>query len=571
MKFSKLLKLPNLTFYLPLLAASTAAMSGVLLAQASVLAAETNIVANLNYEQVSQETAIASGINVSVNPGRIAVIDFSATDEAISYIALGDASRVVYNTDFPIQSGTAQTIFLLPIEELDFPGATTTRITNLVAKTVDASGVSRVYNFQIEHSNSVANLGIKITPQTRNAMADVDRQVIKVSYGRAANLDDVARGLTLAIERGFTTADDPVVGKVKHFIALARNGELSVVESAQSADVDLAVISSLAEMALDQFSFVGQDGNPVSSPVTKTKADLSSDVSESKAVEIQQQYDKTNDYLQRLEGDRGNEIEQKIPDTVTQFQDLVREELDRDKEDITRTENKDKPTKLISGSSEERAVEIESNVEVQPSPVSETLEQTKLINREEDLSIYLTKQSPKHSSVRDVSFDRASKGQGLGDRVWGVGKNRPEGNGYELRPEEQKEDKSLNRERLRESSSNCTLQAPHLSEPCYLHPTTYTPHPARSAFDERVDNVLKAHDLYFGWQQIVRQGILDIDDETQAKVNRAIALVRRGRPLKAALIEAENGIQVSSFLLAISRGDTEALSSLSKNVSRAVE
>ncbi|MDJ0691485.1 MAG: hypothetical protein QNJ41_23645 [Xenococcaceae cyanobacterium MO_188.B32] len=182
-----------------------AVASGVFQIQASVLAAESTVVANLNYEQVGQETAIASGINVSVNPGRIAVIDFSATDEAISYLGLGDASKVVYNTDFPIQSGMAQTIFLLPIEELEFPGATTTKITNLVAKTVDAGGVSRVYNFQINHSQSVVNLGVKIMPQTLQAIADVNRSGIKVSYGRTANLDDVARGLTLAISRGFTT------------------------------------------------------------------------------------------------------------------------------------------------------------------------------------------------------------------------------------------------------------------------------------------------------------------------------------------------------------------------------
>lgn len=417
MKFPRLLPKPNLNLYLPLVVASTAAISGVLLAQASVMAAESTIASNLNYHQVSQETAIANGINVSVNPGRIAVIDFSATDEAISYIGLGDASRVVYNTDFPIPSGTAQTIFLLPIEELEFPGATTTRITNLVAKTVDADGISRVYNFQIYHSNSVANLGVKIMPQTRNTVADIESQTIKVSYGRAANLDDVARGLTIAIARGFTTADDPVVSKVKRFIAVARNGELSVVESARSADIDLAVISSLAEMALDQFSFVRQDGNPVSLPRPKTEANLS----------------------------------------------------------------------------EKQSVETEFNKEAKPSAESETQESSKLIEYEEDLSIYLTKQPPRQPSVKDVNFDK------------------------------------------------------------------------------RVDNVLKAHDLHFGWQKVVRQGILNIDEETQTKVNRAISLVRRGNSLKAALVEADINVRVGSFLLAISEGDSEALFSLSKNVSRVGE
>ena len=394
MQFSKILKLSNLTLL--------AVASGVFQIQASVLAAESTVVANLNYEQVSQETAIASGINVSVNPGRIAVIDFSATDEAISYLGLGDASQVVYNTDFPIQSGMAQTIFLLPIEELEFPGATTTKITNLVAKTVDAGGVSRVYNFQINHSNSVANLGIKIMPQTSNAIADVNRSGIKVSYGRTANLDDVARGLTLAISRGFTTADDPVVSKVRRFIALARNGELTVLESAQSAEIDLAVISSLAEMALDQFSLL--EGNRSAVSVTTPKAQRS---------------------------DLG----------------LVRLN-DRDELSDKQTDSRDKPAKVISDSSKEQSADIESNGEVKTFPGEET-----------------------------------------------------------------------------------------------------TP-------VNRIDSVLNAHALYFGWQKVVRQGRLEIDALTQAKVERAINLVSRGSSLKAALIEADIDGEVGSLLLAISRGDS---------------
>ena len=75
MQFSKILKLSNLTLLV--------VTSGVFPIQLSVLAAETTVVANLNYEEVGRATATASGINVSVNPGRIAVIDFSATDEAI--------------------------------------------------------------------------------------------------------------------------------------------------------------------------------------------------------------------------------------------------------------------------------------------------------------------------------------------------------------------------------------------------------------------------------------------------------------------------------------------------------
>ncbi|WP_051044435.1 hypothetical protein [Pleurocapsa sp. PCC 7319] len=507
MKFSKSFKLPNLKFYLPLLAASTAAMGGVVLAQASVLAAEYTVATNLSYEQVSQETAIANGINVSVNPGRIAVIDFSTTDEAISYIALGDASRVVYNTDFPIASGTAQTIFLLPIEEIDFPGATTAKITNLVAKTVDAKGMSRVYNFQINHSNSVANLGIKITPQIRNRIANRDRQVIKVSYGRAANLNDVERGLKLAIDRGFTKPNDPVVTKVKRFVAKVRNGDLSVVESAQSVDIDIAVISSLAEMALEQFSFVKQDGG------RRQEADGRGQKESCNKTETYSQL-KNAEYtlgrgfkLEKEQGSKpsalcpkttcgepnrlcafpgGNKIQQKFPSvpSTTKSSD--------DDRAIEKPKAIDRSAAIIPDSNKKPQVESKSEDSIQT--VGNTTETASLIDPNEDLSVYLTK----------------------------------------------------------------VPSVPLLAKK------------ASSEDDERVENALKAHDLYFGWQRVVRQGILDLDDGTEDKVNRAISLVRRGTPIKSALKDAQLGIQVSSFLLAISTDDTEALASLSANVARAI-
>ncbi len=386
MKFSKLLLKSNLTFYLSVAVAGMTALSGVLLAQAPVLA-EGSIVGNLTYQEVSQDIAISNIVNISVNPGRIAVIDFSATDQAIAYIGLGDASRVVYNTDFPLQSGSAQTIFLLPIERLDFPGATTTRITNLVLKTVDPTGKSRLYNFQINHSNTITNLGVKITPPTRNLLADINRDTIKVSYGRTANLDDVARGLTIAINKEFTTADDPVVGKVRRFIALARNSELTVVESAQSADIDLAVISSLAEMALEEFSFELPGENSVTDLETETEVQDSDELSS----------------------------------------------------------------------------------------ISETVESSTVTDREKDLSGYLTKQTPQPSLAKEISFD------------------------------------------------------------------------------EQIDYVLQANNLYFGWQRVIRQE--NIDQSTQAKVNRAINSVRNGSSLEEALIKVEISEPIGLLLQAINRAE----------------
>ncbi|MDJ0591237.1 MAG: hypothetical protein QNJ72_14775 [Pleurocapsa sp. MO_226.B13] len=562
MKFSKSFKLPNLTFYLPLLVASTAAMDGVLLAQASVLAAESTVVASLNYEQIGQETAIANGINVSVNPGRIAVIDFSTTDEAISYIALGDASRVVYNTDFPIQSGSAQTIFLLPIEELDFPGATTAKITNLVAKTVDAEGVSRVYNFQINHSNSVANLGIKITPQSRNRIADVDRQVIKVSYGRAANLNDVERGLKLAIDRGFTKTNDPVVTKVKRFVALVRNGDLSVLESAKSVDVDLAVISSLAEMALEQFSFIKQDGSSFSALEAETSAESSEkDAADEKGLIERELPKKTSDkLLLRREGDRGYKIQQKFPSVPSttaeggQTQALHHSAYMRRGFQAPEVNSGDSPLRtespLFGGLSVRHA---------EPASASAiTLVKIRRVAAPLQGRERLTKSSNDDGIVKEPKAIDPSD-TAIPD----------------LNNESQVELKSEESDRtILSTTGQVTLIDPNEDLSVYLTRVPSVPSVVKKAGsedNERIENALKAHDLYFGWQRVVNQGILDVDDETEDKVNRAIGLVRRGTPIKTALRDAQVGIQVSSFLLAISTNDTEALASLSMNVARAVQ
>ena len=476
MKFSKILKLSNLTLL--------AVTSGVFPIQPSVLAAESTVVANLNYEQVGQETAIASGINVTVNPGRIAVIDFSATDEAISYIGLGDASFVVYNTDLTIQSGMAQTIFLLPIEELKFPGATTTKITNLVVKTVDAGGVSRVYNFQINHSQSVTNLGIKITSQTLQASADVNRSGIKVSYGRTANLDDVARGLTLAISRGLTTADDPVVSKVRRFIALARNGELTVLESAISAEIDLAVISSLAEMALDQFSLAKADNNV------------------NKLTDSRDEPAKVN--------------------------------LDSSKEQST-----DQPRR---GKAEGRGQKAEGK------NCPEYWSQVPSFRRGD---IQLTEASePNSAKLKTIDFESFAfrPGENLLPAECGA-TCRLESNSRRIG-----------------TSASCPLPSQIES-----NGEVKTSPREKTTPVNRIDSVLNAHALYFGWQKVVRQGRLEIDPLTQAKVERAINLVSRGSSLEAALIEADIDAEVGSLLLAISRGDTEALSSLFENVSKVGE
>jgi hypothetical protein len=84
------------------------------------------------YQTVGRDIAINSAIDILVYPGRASAIDFSSTDEALAYVLIADPSKVVFSTDAQLASGRAKTVFLRPIQALNFPGATTATITNLL-------------------------------------------------------------------------------------------------------------------------------------------------------------------------------------------------------------------------------------------------------------------------------------------------------------------------------------------------------------------------------------------------------------------------------------------------------
>jgi hypothetical protein len=223
----------------------------------------------VSYLELEQQTGAKGASNIPVYPGRISSVDFSSTDEVISYIGLGDSSKIVFNTDLPIESGAAKSIFLRPIQTLKFPGATTTPITNLVVKTMSDDGKSRLYNFNIVHSKgNPANLGIQIVTQTQSGKQGMNASM-KTDSGRTVNLNDVQRGLQTSIAKGYTDSNDPIVYKVKRFLVVARNQNLSMIDAANAAGVDLAIINELAMMSFEAIPQV-----PTIPPTTKEEAPL---------------------------------------------------------------------------------------------------------------------------------------------------------------------------------------------------------------------------------------------------------------------------------------------------------
>ncbi|MBD2772528.1 hypothetical protein [Iningainema tapete] len=196
---------------------------------------------------IGQEAAVANTTDVPVWSGRSTAIDFSQTNEVITYILIADPSRTVYNTDAELSSNQAKTVFLKVIKPLRFPGATSTLITNLSIKTRTPDGQQHLYTFNIVQSSGTPTYsGISISPITPGV-----EQTWLVGSNQVATLSDIERGLQVAIASGYTANNDPVVFKVREFLALARN-TTPIPKAAQSVNLPLSVVSSLGQLGLEK-------------------------------------------------------------------------------------------------------------------------------------------------------------------------------------------------------------------------------------------------------------------------------------------------------------------------------
>ena len=186
-------------------------------------------------------------LTVKVWAGRITAIDFSLLRGRITSIALADPSRLVYNTDVPLEQGTASTIYLRQIQPLRFSGATTTSVTNLIVKT----NAQQTYVFNVVAASGKPEYSV--IQLSNRAPIYNPTQPLKPSMNRfvltheAIDLDYVEAGIQVAIDRKFAKADDPLFGKVRNFLRQARWGvPLSI--AAKRAVVSPSLIIKLNQL-----------------------------------------------------------------------------------------------------------------------------------------------------------------------------------------------------------------------------------------------------------------------------------------------------------------------------------
>jgi hypothetical protein len=162
-----------------------------------------------------------------------------------------------YPPSAELKTNQARTIFVQPIQPLQFPGATTANITNLFVKTRSPEGIERLYTFNVVHRDGQpTNNGIAIS-----TVVPGQEPSVTLADNRTAAIGDIERGLDIAILRGYTPPNDPVVFKVREFIALARNGT-AIAKAAEKTNLSMSVVISLGQLGISRELLFGTPQTP---------------------------------------------------------------------------------------------------------------------------------------------------------------------------------------------------------------------------------------------------------------------------------------------------------------------
>jgi hypothetical protein len=104
-----------------------------------------------------------------------------------------------------------------------------------------------LYTFNVVHRDGQpTNNGIAISTV-------VPRQEPSVTLAddRTAALGNIERGLDITILRGYTPPHDPVVFKVREFLALARNGT-AIATATEKTNLSMSVVISLRQLGISR-------------------------------------------------------------------------------------------------------------------------------------------------------------------------------------------------------------------------------------------------------------------------------------------------------------------------------
>jgi hypothetical protein len=206
---------------------------------------------------IEQQDAQTKPTSVYLKEGEADLIGFE-NDEIITFILLSDPSKNVYNSDAPIESGQARTITLRQIEEIDIPGATSTKIPNMFVQTVDAQGKVSRYQFNIyndsqeQDDNQIAIIPTKLEPKPnpKPKVIPPPKNNIQTSLGEATP-EDILLGLDTVLKKGKLLPEDPLVFQINEYAGMTMNG-FSANQAIEKVEVPLSILQKIGSIGLQE-------------------------------------------------------------------------------------------------------------------------------------------------------------------------------------------------------------------------------------------------------------------------------------------------------------------------------
>jgi len=199
---------------------------------------------------IPENIAQKESIPISIVPGKSTSINFK-NDERISYLILGDRSKIVYSLNAPTETGEARSIFLRNIEGLDFPGETTSANPNLQVVALNSEGEQINYEFVVDNSQEYDSK-INITPAKKKKKAPKKpKNVVNTELGEATPAD-IRIGLKYKLRKGEISPDDPITLTTSEAIAQTLNGDKTLLAIAEEWEIPLSVLSEFGKSGLAQ-------------------------------------------------------------------------------------------------------------------------------------------------------------------------------------------------------------------------------------------------------------------------------------------------------------------------------
>ena len=199
---------------------------------------------------IEEDKAKSAPIEISVANGQASSIAFQ-NDQVIDFVILPDQSRSIYNTNAPIDSGNATSIYLRKIDKLDIPGATQSNTPNLIIETIDKEGKKHQYEFLLNVVSAVERDRVTINPAPIPPPPEAPPKpepvtTIKTQYGEATPAD-IQLGTEMAIKNNEIPADGAIAIAAREYVAITRNG-IDAQDALIQTKLPLSVVSKLGAL-----------------------------------------------------------------------------------------------------------------------------------------------------------------------------------------------------------------------------------------------------------------------------------------------------------------------------------